>query len=92
MERNRSEMTRIVVISIALSIAAAGCGLRTLASHMDYRDCLNRCQKYSHDDSLKEKCEANCLSGFDWSDSPIAEKKTKSEHDKIMEQYRFRRQ
>jgi hypothetical protein len=75
MERSRSEMTRIVVISIALSIAASGCGLRTIAGYMDYRDCLKKCEKYSHEDSLKQKCEANCLSEFDWSDSPIAEKK-----------------
>ncbi len=84
--------TRMLLVSVLLASTVWGCGLGTLSSYFNYRECVQKCdEKGYEDDRSKQRCESDCLSRFDWSDSPFVEKKRKSDHDKVMEEYRFRK-
>jgi len=87
--------TRIVLISTLILTAASGCGMATIASYLDYRECLRKCEEKKYeDDWSKQQCESACVSRFDWSDSPLGtdKPKPKSEFDKMTEPLRSRKQ
>jgi len=85
--------TTIFLGSIFLATVASGCG--TLSSYFTYSKCLEKCEQEFKDDSSKQKCKAECLAKFDWSDSLFSGRsleKPKSDLDKIIEKHPFRKE
>lgn len=61
---------RTIVTVILMSVLIAGCG--TLLSYTKYRECTKNCEKMT-DNSEKQRCESDCYSKFNWSDSPLGD-------------------